>query len=538
MMSQDAQPDIHRLITEQLADAVIHADVAGNIVGWNAAAEALFGYTKAEAVGQSLDLIIPEQLRAAHWVGFNRAMARGKTQHGGRATVTRATTRAGVALYVEMSFAVLADDAGKAIGSVAVARDVTQRHAAERQARAPAVKPDTPAHPPQALATRAIHGHGSKDAHGSPHPPIYNTTTFAFDSTADLLAVVEGKKAGSLYTRYGSNPSIVAVEKTLAGLEGAEAAWAFCSGMAALTALFLTHGRAGIVCLGDAYGGTMELLTTQLPLLGLRTHLLLGSEMERLDELLADGVKLVFFETPTNPTLELFDIRAIADKAHAYGALVAIDNTFASPVNQRPLELGADVVMHSATKYLGGHSDLTAGALMGTSALLVPIGNWRKNLGSAISPEAASLLARSLRTLVVRVRQHNLAAQRIAEAMARHPLVVRVFYPGLPDFPGHALAKKQMHGFGGMLTIAIKGDGQMASRVADALRLFALAPSLGGAESLVTQPCTTSHHDLTPDERSRRGISDAMLRLSVGLEDPADLIADLEQALAAAQSSR
>lgn len=382
------------------------------------------------------------------------------------------------------------------------------------------------------LSTRAIHGHSFEDAQGSPHPPIYNTTTFAFASTADVLDVVDGRRTGNLYTRYGLNPSIRALEQTLASLEGAEMAWSFCSGMAAETALFLTHGRQGIVCIGDAYGGTLELLTSQLPLLGIQTHLILGSELGRLDELLAAGSRLVFFETPTNPTLELLDIRAIAASAHAHGALVAVDNTFASPVNQRPLEFGADFVMHSATKYLGGHSDLTAGALMGAKDLLLPVWAWRKNLGSMMAPETAALLARSLRTLVVRVRRQNDTAQAVADAMARHPKVARVLYPGLPSFPGHALAKRQMHGFGGVLTIEVAGGRDDATRVADRLRLFALAPSLGGAESLVTQPCTTTHHGLTPDERARRGISDAMLRLSIGLEDADDLIADLAQALA------
>lgn len=385
---------------------------------------------------------------------------------------------------------------------------------------------------PQGLATRAIHGSSSKDAHGSPYTPIYNTTTFSFASSAALLDVVEGRKPGSFYTRYGQNPTIVSLEETLAGLENAEAAWAFCSGMAAISALFFTHGRDGIVCLGDAYGGTMELLSSQLPLLGMTAHLILGDETDRLDDLLAAGAKLVFCETPANPTLAILDIRAIAAKAHAHGALLAVDNTFASPVNQRPLELGADIVIHSATKYLGGHSDLTGGAIMGSRQLLMPVWNWRKNLGSMISPETASLLSRSLRTLAVRVAQQNASAYSIAAAMARHPRVTRVLYPGLPDFPGHGLARDQMHGFGGMLTIEVEGGRDAAATVADRLRLFTLAPSLGGVESLVTQPCTTSHHDLTPEERSRRGITDAMLRLSIGLEDCVDLIADLNQALA------
>ncbi|MDO9224868.1 MAG: aminotransferase class I/II-fold pyridoxal phosphate-dependent enzyme [Pseudomonadota bacterium] len=389
---------------------------------------------------------------------------------------------------------------------------------------------------PAALATRCVHAGELDDPHGSPHTPIYTTTTFKFPSTAAVLDVVEGRKAGALYTRYGMNPTIQALEEKLAALEDAEAAWAFCSGMAAESALFLTYGRTGIVCLGDAYGGTLELLSTQLPTLGIPGYFLLGDELDALPSLLKRGAGLVFFETPTNPTLEQFDIAAISEIAHAHGAFVAVDNTFASPVNQNPLALGADFVVHSATKYLGGHSDLTAGALMGAKNALVPVWSWRKNLGQTIAPEIAAQLARSLRSLPVRVERQNATAMKLAQAMQSHPGVARVLYPGLPDFPGFDLAKRQMRGFGGMLTIEIKGGGECgknsATRVADKLKLFALAPSLGGVESLVTQPCTTTHHGLTPEERARRGISDAMLRLSVGLEDADDLIADLERALA------
>ncbi len=381
------------------------------------------------------------------------------------------------------------------------------------------------------LSTRCIHAGELTDAHGSPHTPIYNTTTFAFPSTAAILDVVEGRKAGSLYTRYGLNPTVQALEQKLASLEGAEAALAFASGMAAESALFLAQGREGIVCIGDAYGGTLELIGQQLPLLGIPTHLLLGDELERLDGLLAGGVRLVFFETPSNPTLEVFDIAALAARAHAHGALLAVDNTFASPVNQQPLALEADLVVHSATKYLGGHSDITAGALMGSKALLDVVWPWRKNLGQTPAPETAALLARSLRTLVVRVRQQNISALAIARAMEAHPRVLRVLHPGLESFPGHPLAVRQMSGFGGMLTIEVEGDGTMAAAIVDRLRLFAIAVSLGGVESLATQPVTTTHHGLTPEERARRGISDAMIRLSVGLEDPQDLIDDLEQAL-------
>jgi cystathionine beta-lyase/cystathionine gamma-synthase len=384
---------------------------------------------------------------------------------------------------------------------------------------------------PAGLATRCVHAGEIDDAHGSPHTPLYHSTTFKFASTADIVDVVQGRRSAALYTRYGLNPTVRSLEEKLAALEGAEAALAFCSGMAAESALFFAHGRKGIVCLGDAYGGTLELLDAQLPLAGISTHLLLANELDRLEELLRAGAGLVFFETPSNPTLEIIDIRAIAELAHRHGALVAIDNTFASPVNQQPLSLGADLVVHSATKYLGGHSDLTAGAVMGAAELVLPIWNWRKNLGQTIAPETASLLARSIRTLPVRVAAQNAAAQAIAEAMAAHAAVERVFYPGLPQFAGHALASRQMSGYGGMLSIEVRGGAEAATTVADRLQLFALAPSLGGVESLVTQPCTTTHHWLTPEERARRGISDGLLRLSIGLEDPADLIADLEQAL-------
>lgn len=382
------------------------------------------------------------------------------------------------------------------------------------------------------LFTRCVHAGETKDAFGSPKTPLYNTTTFRFDSTRALLDVVEGRTRGCLYTRYGLNPTILSVERKLASIEGAETAQLFSSGMAALSSLFFAHGRDGIVCIGDAYGGTVELLESQLPAVGIGTAFLLGAELERLEALLAAGARLVFLETPTNPTLEIFDIGGIAEAAHRHGALLAVDNTFATPVNQQPLALGADVVMHSATKYLGGHSDLTAGVLAGPGRLLQAVAPWRKNLGQVPAPETAALLDRSLHTLPLRVTRHNAGAQAVAEAMAQHPRVSRVLYPGLPDFPGHTLARRQMSGFGGMLTLEIRGGAEAAMRVIDALRLIANAPSLGGTESLATLPVATSHHGMAPAERRRRGIGDGMIRLSIGLEDPTDLIDDLIQALA------
>lgn len=242
--------------------------------------------------------------------------------------------------------------------------------------------------------------------------------------------------------------------------------------------------------------------------------------------------KIVFFETPTNPQMEVIDIAEAVRMARAAGALVVVDNTFASPLNQSPLEFGADLVIHSTTKYLGGHSDLTGGVVIGRAELLAPIWGWRKNLGQMMAPEVAFLLMRSLRTLAVRVRHQNETALAVARFLHDHPKVARVNYPGLPDFPGHNVAASQMRGFGGMISFVCKGDAQQTASVVDRLRYFTIAASLGGVESLVTQPITTTHHGVTPAERARRGIVDGMVRLSVGLEDAEDLIADLQQALA------
>ncbi len=381
------------------------------------------------------------------------------------------------------------------------------------------------------LSTLCVHAGEVRDAEGSPHTPIYNTTTFGFRSTADLLDVVEGRRPGNLYTRYGLNPTIRSVEVKLASLENADAALVFASGMAAEAALFFTHGREGIVCIGNAYGGTLELLADQLPLVGIPTYLLTGDEVHRLEEVLKEKPGLVFLETPTNPNMEIFDIREICKLSHSYEALVAVDNTFATPINQLVLDLGADIAVHSATKYLGGHSDLTGGVLMGPRGLIEQVGPWRKNLGQMMAPEIAALLARSLRTLPIRVERQNQTAKGVAEAMRGHPKVKRVLYPGLPDFPQHELARSQMSGFGGMLTLEIDGTGEDATRVVDNLKLITIAASLGGPESLATQPMTTTHHGLTPQERLKRGITDSMIRFSIGLESTKDLVEDLTRAL-------
>ncbi|MBL1274081.1 MAG: aminotransferase class I/II-fold pyridoxal phosphate-dependent enzyme [Oceanospirillales bacterium] len=385
--------------------------------------------------------------------------------------------------------------------------------------------------PEQGKATRIIHNRRHKDSLGSPYSPVYNTTTYRFTDTASLQDVIEGRTPGNLYTRWGSNPTIRELEQGLAGLEDAEGALAFASGMAAISATLFAFGRNGIVCVGDLYGGTQELLTKHLEPLGIPVAFLLQHESNQLTNALNKPGMLVYCETPANPTLGILDIRELAQRTHAKGAFLAVDNTFASPINQRPLALGADISIHSATKYLGGHSDLTAGAVMASAERIQPIAQWRKNLGQILAPETAALLSRSLRTLPVRVQQHNDNAMAVAQAMVSHPAIKRVLYPGLPDFPGHSLAAQQMDGFGGVLTLEIEGGREQAAKVADSLQVFLLATSLGGVESLVSQPCATSHHGISKQERERRGISDSMLRLSVGLEDAKDLIADLEQAL-------
>ena len=383
------------------------------------------------------------------------------------------------------------------------------------------------------LSTHCIHAGDTLDERGAIFTPLYSHSTFGFPDTQSVLDVVEGRVAGSLYTRYGLNPTIQSIEKKLAVIENGEAAWVFSSGMAAESATFLAHCKTGdhIICIGDVYGGTYELLDANLPDIGITTTFLLGDEIDKLSACIKSNTRIVFFETPTNPNMEVLDIAAIVNVAKKHGVLTVVDNTFATPVNQQPLALGADLVVHSTTKYLGGHSDLTGGVVIGSSELLTPIWTWRKNLGQMMAPEVAHLLARSLRTLVVRVNAHNIAAQYLAERLLKHSRIKKVNYPGLSDFVGHKLARQQMSGFGGMISFVVDGNAQNAAAVVDRLTLFSIAPSLGGVESLVTQPITTTHYNLSAEERAKRGIVDSMIRISVGLEDAEDLWADLEQAL-------
>ncbi len=382
------------------------------------------------------------------------------------------------------------------------------------------------------FSTRCIHAAEINDQYGSPHAPLYDTTTFSFASTEKMLDVIEGREPGFLYTRYGSNPSIAAVEVKLASIERAEGAIAFSSGMAAISSTLLAHGQRGIICLGEVYGGTWEFMSLQLKALGLKVAFVAAEDWEGLGNHLSQGLELVYFETPSNPLLQIIDIERVCKLAHQHNAIVAIDSTFATPVNQQALAIGADIVIHSATKYLGGHSDLTGGMVAASQVMLEPLKIWRKNLGQCMAPETAHLLARSLATLEVRVKQQNTSALRIAKTLQQHPAIEQVYYPGLESFAGHDIAKRQMSGFGGMLSIAVRGGASAAVKLVDALELFAIAPSLGGVESLVSQPSLTSHRDLSVSLRAEKGIGDNLIRLSIGLEDPEDIENDLLQALA------
>jgi cystathionine beta-lyase/cystathionine gamma-synthase len=381
------------------------------------------------------------------------------------------------------------------------------------------------------MSTQLIHAGQGHDHFGAAVSPLYDTTTFSFENTAALLAAVESDEPAVFYTRYGMNPTIQALEQRLTALDQAEKALAFSSGMAAISSVCLAFGQDGIVCLGEVYGGTASLLKQQLPQLGISTRFVRSNNLALLQEELKKGVSLVVMETPANPTLSVSDIRQVAEFCRQTGARLMVDNTFATPLNQQPLAFGADFAVQSATKYLGGHSDLTAGVVAGSSAELRTLNEWRKNLGQTIAAEVAHKLMRSLVTLPLRIEKHNQNAMQLARFLSELDEVDAVHYPGLASHPAHQLACKQMQGFGGMLSFTVKGGTEAASRFADNLHLITLAASLGGAETLATQPVTSSHHGLTEDELQQAGISGAMIRLSVGLEDVNDLIADIKQAL-------
>jgi cystathionine beta-lyase/cystathionine gamma-synthase len=363
--------------------------------------------------------------------------------------------------------------------------------------------------------------------------PIFETATFVFDSARDVERYQQGTLPAYLYSRY-ENPTLVAVEEKIAAVDGAEVALLFSSGMAATATTLLAHLRAGdeVICSSAIYGGTFHLVEHLLQGLGINRRFVSLDELAQPGRLLGPTTKLVWFESPINPTLRCVDIRTIAAACRAAGVLSGIDNTFASPINQRPLALGVDISMQSATKYLNGHSDVTGGVISGSKALLTPIGKTRRLLGGVMDPQPAYALGRGLKTLPLRVARHNANALAVAQALEGHAAIERVYYPGLASHPDHDIARRQMDGFGGMVTIDVKGGQDAAYRTFDRLKVIKRAASLGGVESLCSLPILTSQYGMTDEELAKAGVTRGMMRLSIGLEDPEDLIADLSQALA------
>jgi cystathionine beta-lyase/cystathionine gamma-synthase len=362
--------------------------------------------------------------------------------------------------------------------------------------------------------------------------PIYETTTFVFENAEEVRAYNEGRSAKFLYSRYG-NPTIVAAEKTIATVEGAETAMLFASGMAATSTALLGLLKAGdeVVCSAAIYGGTLHLLADLLPRFGIRARFASIEELREPAQVIGDKTKVVWFESPINPTLRCVDVAAIAAACRRKGVTSIIDNSFASPINQRPIELGVDIVMESVTKYLNGHSDVTAGALAGPAALLKEVDRTRRMLGGIADPQAAYAIGRGMKTLAVRMARHNASGLAVARWLEKDTRVATVYYPGLESHPDHALAKKQMTGYGGMVCVDLGGGQARVERFFDSLRVFRRAASLGGVESLCSLPVLTSQWGHSDAQLAEAGVTRSMARLSIGLEDPEDLIEDLDQAL-------
>ncbi len=382
-------------------------------------------------------------------------------------------------------------------------------------------------------ATRAVHSGESKHGVGAPVAmPIVRASTFTFSSAGEMKRWAEGKSKAYIYTRYG-NPTLTVVETRLAELEGGEAAIVTASGMAAISHALLAVLKSGdeLIATRQLYGGSYRLMRDVLPGLGIRVHHV-EADLAGVENLVNSRTRALYVETPTNPTLRLVDLRKAIELARKYRLVSLIDNTFASPILQKPLKLGFDIVVHSATKYLGGHSDLIAGAAIGSHEWIGKVREMVIYLGGSMDPGVAFLLARGIKTLELRVRRQCETAMAVARFLTRHPKVSRVHYPGLASHPDHHLAKRQMSGFGSMLAFDLKGGLPAARRFCDRVGVFLLAASLGGPESLVVLPIYTSHYRLSPKELAGAGVEPGTVRVSIGLEDPADLIADLKQALA------
>ncbi|MBW0159442.1 methionine gamma-lyase [Sedimentimonas flavescens] len=387
------------------------------------------------------------------------------------------------------------------------------------------------------FATRAIHhGYDARSEQGALNPPIYMTSTFTFDTAEAGGAMFAGEKAGHFYTRI-SNPTLSHLEERIADLEGAEAGLCTASGMGAITSTLWSFLEAGDEVIIDKtlYGCTFAFMTHGLPRFGVKVTLVDLTDPANLAAVISRKTKIVYFETPANPNNHLVDIAAVAEIAHRHGAKVVVDNTYATPVLTRPIEHGADIVVHSATKFLGGHGDVIAGLVVGRAEDIAQIRlvGVKDMTGAVMSPMTAMLLLRGIKTLELRVERHCQSAMKVALALESHPAVLRVAYPGLDSFAQRDLAGRQMAAFGGMIPFEVKGGKAGGIAVMNRLNLIQRAVSLGDAESLIQHPASMTHSTYTPQERAAHGIAEGLIRLSVGLEAVDDIIDDLYDALGA-----
>lgn len=363
--------------------------------------------------------------------------------------------------------------------------------------------------------------------------PIVQSVSFGYENVDEWQQVALGQKHGHIYSR-NTNPTVAALEEKVRVLEGAAAATSMASGMAAISNTLFTLLRPcdRVVTVKDTYGGTNQLFREFLPNINVSVALCDTTDSEQVEEEIAKGCKLLYLETPTNPTLKIVDIERLAGKAHQMGATVVTDNTFATPINQHPLELGSDLVLHSMSKYLGGHADALGGVVCGRKDLIHQIFHYREITGAALDPFAAYLLLRGLKTLAIRIERQNASAMKVAEFLESHSAVSKVFYPGLSSHPQHEIAKRQMRGgYGGMLSFVLKGGYDAVKRFLPKLKFAHRAANLGAVETIVGLPATTSHVEVSPADRAAMGIPEALIRYSTGIEDVSDLLADLKEAL-------
>ena len=385
----------------------------------------------------------------------------------------------------------------------------------------------------QGKGTVSVWGGEGKSASGkSTQVPIVQSVSFGYDDIDQWIKVGRGTEPGHIYSR-NTNPTVMAFEEKVRLLEGAEAATSFASGMAAISNTLFTLLSPGdrVVSIKDSYGGTSKLFIEFLPRFSIEATLCETTDHDQIEAEVRKGCRVLYLETPTNPTLKVVDIERLAAAAHEAGSVVVVDNTFATPINQLPLELGADLVIHSATKFLGGHADALGGVVCGPIDLVKKVYHFREINGAALDPMAAYLLLRGMKTLHLRIARQNESALAIARHLQGIREVKDVFYPGLESNPGHAIAKKQMRGFGGVLSFTLRGDLEAVKAFLPRLHYAHRAANLGAVETIAGPPATTSHVECTPEERAAMGIPEGLIRYSVGIEDVADLIMDIDQAL-------